>query len=54
MANERESHGVQEEVVDAAAVVALSSLPAKDIDALDVKVSSLGTLFYYLAARDRV
>ena len=43
MANERESHGVQEEeVVDEASVVALSSLPARHIDALDVKVASLG------------
>lgn len=43
MANERASHGVQEEdVVDEAAVVALSSLPARHIDALDVKVTPLG------------
>ena len=43
MANERGSHGVQEEdIVDEAAVVALSSLPARHIDALDVKVVSLG------------
>ena len=49
MANERESHGVQEEeVVDEASVVALSSLPARHIDALDVKVASLGIFLVFL------
>jgi hypothetical protein len=43
MANERASNGVQEEeVVEEAAEVALSSLPARHIDALDVKVAPLG------------
>jgi hypothetical protein len=58
MANERGSHGVQEEdIVDEAAVVALSSLPARHIDALDVKVASLGIFLgwsrYLINWRDR-
>ena len=41
MANARESHGVKEEE-EAEEEVVLSKLPARHIDALDVKVASLG------------
>ena len=47
MANARESHGVKEEE-EAEEEVVLSKLPARHIDALDVKVASLGIFLVFL------